>query len=68
MPASATIVTSGAVVGGHECGDGRQHGSGLGHVALERVDHQREPAGIGEQADNDLRVQPALLAVMPAPA
>ena len=43
MPASATTVTSGQLVRGHERLDHRQHGLGLGLVALERADHEREP-------------------------
>jgi len=30
-------------------------------LALERADHQREAAGVGEQPDGDLRLQAALL-------
>jgi len=48
-------------VGFHERGDRRQHGLGLGGVALERIDHQREPGGVGEQPDHNLRVQAAFL-------
>ena len=38
-------------------GDGGQHRGGLGLVALERLDHQREPGRIGEQPDGDLRLE-----------
>jgi len=58
----------GQLVGGHERLDHRQHGLGLSLVALEGADHQREPGGVGEQADGDLRVQAALLGVMPTSA
>ena len=51
----------GQPVGGHELLDDRQHGLGLGPVALEGGDHQREPVLPGEQPDRDLRLQPALL-------
>jgi hypothetical protein len=50
------------LVGGHERLQHRQHGAGLGLVALERVHHQREPARVGEQADGDLWFQASLLA------
>jgi hypothetical protein len=46
------------LVGSHECGDDREHGLGL--VALERLDHQREPRLVGEEPDGDLRLQPPL--------
>ena len=61
IPASATTVTSGQLVGGHELLDDRQHGLGLGLVALEGGDHEREPVLPGQQADGDLRLQPPLL-------
>jgi hypothetical protein len=61
MPAPATTVTLGQLVGGHERLDHRQHGLGFGLVPLERADHQREPAGIGQQANGDLRLQAPLL-------
>ena len=51
----------GELVRGHELPDDRQHGLGLGLVSLERGDHQREPVLPGEQADSDLRLQPAFL-------
>jgi hypothetical protein len=41
--------------------DHRQDRLGLGSVALERVHLQREPADVGQQADGDLRLQPAFL-------
>ena len=47
------------LVGIHERTDGRQHRSGLAPVALERVNHQRKPACVGEQPDSDLRLQAA---------
>ena len=47
-------------MGGHERGACRPHRRGLGRVALERVHHQREPGGVGEQADHNLRIQAAL--------
>jgi hypothetical protein len=47
------------LVGIHERTDGRQHRSGLAPVALERVNHQRKPACVGEQPDRDLRLQAA---------
>ena len=47
----------GQLVGGFEGVDDRQHGGGLGLVALERRHRQREPTGIGEQTDRDLRFQ-----------
>ena len=49
-------------MGGHERLDDRQHGAGLGLVAFEGVDHQREPTCVGQQPDRDLRLQPALFA------
>jgi hypothetical protein len=49
------------LVGGHERLDHRQHRLGLGHVPLERADHQREARLVGEQANGDLRVQAAFL-------
>ena len=61
IPASATTVTSGKPVRGGERLDHRQDRLGLGGVALERVDHQREPAHIGQQPDGDLRLQAAFL-------
>jgi len=49
------------LMGGHERGDRGQHGRGLGLVALQRLDRQREPGPVGEQADSDLRLQAAFL-------
>src|SRR2546430_2596269 len=60
IPASATTVYILEAVGGHERLEGRQHRGGFGLVALERIDHQRETGGVGEQPDGDLRLQPAL--------
>ena len=51
----------GQLVGGHELPDDRQHGLGLGPVALEGGDHEREPVLPGKQADGDLRLQAAFL-------
>jgi hypothetical protein len=51
----------GELVGGHELLDDRQHRLGLGPVALEGRQHEREPGLVGEQADRDLRLQPPLL-------
>jgi hypothetical protein len=45
----------------HERGDDRQHGLGLRLVAFKGGHHEREPAVIGEQADGDLRLEPAFL-------
>jgi hypothetical protein len=56
IPASATTGDIGQLVGGHERGDDRQHGLGLGLVALKRLDHQRESGRVGEQPHGDLRV------------
>jgi len=41
---------------------GREQGAGLGRVALEAHDLEREPGGVDEQAELDLRVDPAFLA------
>lgn len=41
--------------------DHRQHGGGLGLVALERLHHQRKPRRVGEQTDGDLPVQATFL-------
>jgi hypothetical protein len=46
----------GQVMGGFEGIDHRQHGRGLGLVALECLDGKREPGGVGEQPDGDLRI------------
>ena len=51
----------GELVGGLERVDDRHHRGGLGLVALERRDGQRESGGVGEQAEGDLRVQTAFL-------
>ena len=51
----------GELVGGLERVDHRQHGGGLGFVALERRNGQREPGRIGEQPEGDLRFQAAFL-------
>ena len=45
----------------HERLQHRQDRGGLGGIALERVDLQREPAHIGQQTDGDLGFQPAFL-------
>ncbi len=39
----------GELVSGLERVDHRQHGGGLGLVALERLNRQREPGRVGEQ-------------------
>ena len=41
--------------------DDRQHRGGLGFVALEGRNGQREPGRVGEQTQGDLRFQPAFL-------
>jgi hypothetical protein len=46
-----------------ERGDRRDHRVRLGLVALERLDHQREPGRVGQQAYGDLRLEPALFRV-----
>jgi hypothetical protein len=61
IPASATTGDVWQVVRGHERLDDRQHRLGLRGVALERGHHQREPRGVGEQADRHLRLQAAFL-------
>ena len=68
MPASATTVTSVELVDGFEGVDDRQHGGGLGPVAFERLNHEREPGRVGEQTDGDLRFQAAFFGVMPTSA
>jgi hypothetical protein len=45
-------------VGSLEGVDDRQHRGCLGSVALERFDRQREPAGISEQPEGDLGLEP----------
>lgn len=39
----------GEIMGGLEGVDHRQHHGGLGFIALQRLDRQREPSGISEQ-------------------
>ena len=51
----------GEPVGGLEGVDDRQHGGGLGPVALEGLHRQWEPRGVGQQSDGDLRFQAAFL-------
>ena len=51
----------GELMCGLEGVDDRHHRGGLGLVALERRDVEREPGGVGEQAQGDLRVQTAFL-------
>jgi hypothetical protein len=51
----------GEPVRGHERLQRGQHGGRLGLVPLEGLHRQRKPARVGEQADGDLRVQPAFL-------
>jgi len=55
-------------MGGLEGLDRRDDRGGLGAIALKRFNHQREPARVGQQADGDLRLQAAFLAVMPTSA
>lgn len=57
----------GEPVSGHELLQHRQHGEFLGLVALELVDHQRKPPHIRQQADGDLGLQAAFLAVTRLP-
>jgi hypothetical protein len=38
-----------------------EHRIGLGLIALKRLDHQREPGGIGQQPHGDLRLQATFL-------
>jgi hypothetical protein len=49
------------LVGVYEGSDSWQHRDRFGLVALERLDHQREPGRVGEQPDGDLRLQSAFL-------
>ena len=58
----------GELMGGLEGLDRRDDRGGLGAIALKRFNHQREPARVGQQADGDLRLQAAFLAVMPTSA
>lgn len=53
----------GQAVAGLELPDDRNHRRGLGFVAFEAADLQREPAAVHEQTDNDLRVDAAFLGV-----
>ena len=50
----------GQLVGGLEGVDHRQHRGGLGLVALERLNRQREPGRVGQQAEGDLWLQTPL--------
>ena len=63
IPASATTTMSVDAVPGLERLDDRQDRGGLGLVALEAADLQREPAPVDQQPDHDLRVDPAFLGV-----
>jgi len=45
----------------HEGLDDGEHRGRLRLVAFKGADHQRKPAGVGEQADGDLRLQAAFL-------
>jgi hypothetical protein len=51
----------GQAVGGLGGVDDRQHGRGLGLVALERLDSQRKPGSISQQPEGDLRLETPLL-------
>jgi hypothetical protein len=51
-----------------ELADDRQDRVLLGLVSLEAADLEREALPADQQADHDLRIDPALLGVMPAPA
>ena len=51
----------GELVSGFERIDDRQHGGGLGFVALEGLHPQGKAGGVGEQSDRDLRIQAAFL-------
>lgn len=55
------------LVGGLEGLDRRDDRGGLGTIALEGFDHQREPARIGQQADRDLWLQATFLGVSGLP-
>jgi hypothetical protein len=48
--------------------DDRDQGGGLGLVALEAADLEREPVPVDEQPDDDLRVDPAFLGITPTSA
>jgi hypothetical protein len=63
MPASATDDQVGQAVAGLERGDDRQDRGGLGLVALEAADLQREAAPVDQEPDHDLRVDAAFLGV-----
>jgi hypothetical protein len=49
------------LMGGLERVDHRHHSGGLGLVALEGLHGQREPRGIGQQSEGDLRLEAAFL-------
>ena len=68
MPASATTTMSARSWRAANGCDDRDDGGGLGLVALEAADLQREPGAVDEQADDDLRVDAAFLGVMPTSA
>jgi len=51
----------GELVSLHEGLDDGEHRGRLRLVAFKGADHQRKPAGVGEQADGDLRLQAAFL-------
>ena len=61
IPASATTTTSSRLWGLHEVVDHRDHGGGLGLVALEGPGPQGEPGLVGEQPHGDLRLQASFL-------
>jgi hypothetical protein len=48
-------------VGLHKGTQRGHHRRRLGFVSLERLDLQRKPGGVGEQADGDLRFQTTFL-------
>ena len=63
IPASATTTMSATPWRAWNLPDDRHDRGRLGLVSLEAADLQREPAPIHEQADHDLRIDPALLGV-----
>ena len=58
----------GQVVACLKGGDDREHGGGLGVIALEAADLQREPGAVRQQPDDDLRIQTPLFRIMPTSA
>src|SRR3954452_10252459 len=63
IPASATTTMSAREMPFLELLDDRDQGRGLGLVAFEAADLQREPVPVDQQTDHDLRVDPALRGV-----